>query len=951
MEPGVIGARLASSVVGPLIRKLFLNGGPGAGLVDEPVRVSRLVSFRGEQRTLSDNALHRIAEELVQRALQATGTEERLSAFEVCAVTNAVTSSLRVMGTLDMDDVQAVNLGHMELARHLRSMSSTAVMGLSADAVDLHASVLDTACLHILNFFTQRSTFVPRTLLEQSRGIEELTRKIDRLITRHPSPADGPFEERYARYITDKHGKLSIFGLELSHGLQNWRLDVAYLSLDVVGDATGTIPTRLSADQVLAGHNRVLLRGVAGSGKTTLVQWLAVSTTQKDQLDLYGLVPFVLPLRTLTRGGAALPAPDEFLSAVDCPIAALQPAGWFDRVLRAGRGLILIDGIDEIPEDDRNDARRWLQELISAYPRNRWLVTSRPSAVREHWLSGDDFAEADLAPMSRDNIADFVNRWHKAAGISDQYARELLRAVRAKQDLGRLATNPLMCGLICALHQDRRGYLPEGRKEIYDAALSMLLFRRDRERGVYKPGSIRIGEAHHIQLIQKLAYWMIRNGRSEMDRADAVDLLAQTLPTMPKVAEQGTAEEIYRHLLIRSGLLREPSVHSMDFIHRTFQDYLGAKAAVEGLDFDFLIANAHLDQWEDVIRMAVAHSRPTERTRLLTGLIRRDNVSAHGMNRLHLLAAACLEHATELDPEVRAEVQQRAGALIPPRSADQARALIEVGPVVLDLLPGPSERAAEEEHPEEEQAEEPEGLPGGLSDGSSEDSSEDSSEGSSGGSPGGKAPEAAFEAAFDAAFEAAFEEMPEAVSEEERRPADQQADDEAYFTVLVATRIATDAAIDVLARYRDHHDLRVREELVRAWSQFDTDTFGQDVIAHLREDNLYFPVSNLPELHALSSYGGRARLKIAGEFTVPDLLNGCRKGRVTHLWLTTPIGESLTWVDEFSQLHSLTIEAPLSQLDVTPLAKIPTLRQIHLPQDAVVSGTAALPSSMEVVRL
>ncbi|MFF2187857.1 NACHT domain-containing protein [Streptomyces sp. NPDC058155] len=888
MEPSVIGARLASSVVSPLIKKLFLNGGPGAGLVDKPVRVSQLVSFRGEQRTLSDKALHRIAEELVQRAVQATGTEEQLSSFEVRAVANSVAASLRVMGTLDMDDVQAVNLGHMGLARKLRSMSRTATLGLSADAVELHAGVLSTACLHILNFFTQRSTFVPRTLVEQSRSIEALTLKIDSLITRAPSPADGPFEERYARYITDKHGKLSIFGLDLSQGPENWRLDVAYLSLDAVGDATGAIPTRLSADQVLAAQDRVLLRGVAGSGKTTLVQWLAVSTTQKDQLDLYGLVPFVLPLRTLTRGGATLPAPNEFLSAVDCPIAALQPAGWFDRVLRAGRGLILIDGIDEIPEDDRNDARRWLQELISTYPKNRWLVTSRPSAVREHWLSGDDFAEADLAPMSRDNIADFVSRWHKAAGISDQYAQELLRAVRVKQDLGRLATNPLMCGLICALHQDRRGYLPEGRKEIYDAALSMLLFRRDRERGVYKPGAIRISEAHHIQLIQKLAYWMIRNGRSEMDRADAVDLLAQALPTMPKVAEQGTAEEIYRHLLIRSGLLREPSVHSMDFIHRTFQDYLGAKAAVEGLDFDFLIANAHLDQWEDVIRMAVAHCRPTERTRILTGLIRRENVSAHGMNRLHLLAAACLEHATELDPEVRAEVQQRASTLIPPRSAEQARALVEVGPVVLDLLPGP-----------------PEALPTDNSD----------------------------------------EEQHDGQPKKER-----PADDESYFTVLAATRIATDAAIDVLARYRGHHELRVRGELVRAWSRFDTDTFGQEVIAHLDEDNLYFPVSNVAELQAISSYGGRARIKIAGDFTVADFINGCREERLTHLWLSADIGDSWKWLEQLPQLRCLTIETPLPHLDLAPLAPLVSLRTIHLPTEVVIAGIDALPSSMNVVR-
>ncbi|MFE2319044.1 NACHT domain-containing protein [Streptomyces sp. NPDC059441] len=123
----------------------------------------------------------------------------------------------------------------------------------------------------------------------------------------------------------------------------------------------------------------MLLRGVAGSGKTTLVQWLAVSAGRKD-LDewlvyLYGLVPFVLPMRSLTRSGAMLPAPDEFLSAVGCPIAHAQPMGWYDRVLTAGRGLMLIDGIDEVPESEREEARRWLRDLIASYPKNHWRAT------------------------------------------------------------------------------------------------------------------------------------------------------------------------------------------------------------------------------------------------------------------------------------------------------------------------------------------------------------------------------------------------------------------------------------------------------------------------------------------------------------------------------------------------------------------------------------------------
>ncbi|CAM5698610.1 hypothetical protein SGLAM104S_10086 [Streptomyces glaucescens] len=109
--------------------------------------------------------------------------------------------------------------------------------------------------------------------------------------------------------------------------------------------------------------------------------------------------------------------------------------------------------------------------------------------------------------------------------------RTLLDAVRTKPDLGQLATNPLMCGLICALHRDRRGYLPHGRQELYDAALSMLLARRDEERDMITPGDgVRLTELPQIQLLQRLAYWLIRNNQSELDRERAVRIVADVLP-------------------------------------------------------------------------------------------------------------------------------------------------------------------------------------------------------------------------------------------------------------------------------------------------------------------------------------------------------------------------------------------------------------------------------------
>lgn len=36
-----------------------------------------------------------------------------------------------------------------------------------------------------------------------------------------------------------------------------------------------------------------------------------------------------------------------------------------------------------------------------------------------------------------------------------------------------------------------------------------------------------------------------------------------------------------RNLLLRSGVLRRPAQDVLDFVHRTFQDYLAARYAVE----------------------------------------------------------------------------------------------------------------------------------------------------------------------------------------------------------------------------------------------------------------------------------------------------------------------------------------------------------------------------------
>ncbi|MGK5733167.1 NACHT domain-containing protein [Streptomyces sp. URMC 124] len=538
------------------------------------------------------------------------------------------------------------------------------------------------------------------------------------------------FERRLRDYVVEKSGELTIIGLTLSDGEgETWPLDAAYLSLELTGGAArgsgsgaagagagamgewlpeNSTPSPKRAEEALAGRRRVLLRGAAGSGKTTLLQWLATITARGDLPPglghLSGCMPLTLPLRTLIRRGE-LPQPEEFLASAAGPLAGLPAAqGWVTRRLTEGTALLLIDGVDEVPEADRRRTLTWVKDLLAAYPDARYVITTRPSAVREGWLADAGFTELELLPMSRGDVVSFIERWHDAAGARHHeplraFRDSLTTAVVTKRDLGMLATNPLMCALICALNRSRKGYLPHGRMELYRAALELLLVRRDRERGVVVGGDgPELEHAQQVALLQKIAYWLIRNGRSVIEWHKAVEILDRALPAMPAVAARGSAEDILRHLVLRSGLLRRPTNETLDFIHRTFQDYLGAQAAVDDWDFDVLVHHAHDDQWEDVLRMAVGHAPPRARAELLRLLLERGDKEPAHRARLHLLAAACLEHATEVDWEVRARVEKAAAELVPPRDLEAAKSLAAAGEVVLDLLPGPEGLSDEVAH-------------------------------------------------------------------------------------------------------------------------------------------------------------------------------------------------------------------------------------------------------------
>jgi hypothetical protein len=573
---------------------------------------------------------------------------------------------------------------------------------LSMGGEQVYWLVLRESCAYLVEVVTTLPRFQAGALTEVLRRetliLSTLSRVLDRLPERRGAD---DFAVDYRRVVANKLDRLELLGVTLAEANRRYPLSIGYISLSV-GETSrgGELGARgagqggtVRAESILARAPATLLMGSAGSGKTTLLQWLAVRSARGDfagpLADVNGTVPFFIPLRRYVDRG--LPSPEEFPLAVGSHIAREMPERWVHDLLRTGNALILVDGVDEMPESQRDRVRTWLTDLVLTFPNARYVVTSRPAAIEEGWLNGLRFTTAELQPMSPDDRERFVRQWHQAVGAElldtdgqadlADYERALLASIDADRHLRALSVNPLLCALLCALNRERRTHLPADRMETYAAALDMLLDRRDRERGVTS-GGVPLTRTDKVLLLQDIAFWLVRNGMSDAPADRVTAQIARSVQHLRGVTSD--AAEVFRALMERSGLLREPTVRRVDFVHRTFQEYLAGKAAVENDEIGLLVKNAHDDQWREVVVMAAGHARPDQCAELLHGVIRRGRRDRRGA--LLPLAVVAAQSARRIDPQVRAEIDKATEELVPPGTDRVAEALAGTGEPLIAML-------------------------------------------------------------------------------------------------------------------------------------------------------------------------------------------------------------------------------------------------------------------------
>lgn len=687
-------------------------------------RTSDLIEQRRARR-----AFDRIGEELAERMGRYIDIEYRgLPENEILA---AISTASTIFESVPLDPklVLDADLSAVPIQDQLRSVGAATIRraALSEPASEFFDRLLTDCCNYVLEIVISLPNFESAALQEllkrESAIIDLMQEVLDRLpaSTKNSGPGEQSreFDIEYKRQLLRRLDFLELFGVDLAATSRRYALSVAYVSLDVntqvsprpsskLGEASRpSSDTGESEDEearasqrvesALAQHSRTLLRGEAGSGKTTLLRWIAVRAARSDfsgELSSWnGRVPFLIELRRFV--GKDLPNPEDFASSIAGPSIAMKPASWVTDKLRQGDCLLLVDGMDELPTVERSKAKDWLRSLVDTFPTMTYVVTSRPAAVSGEWLRDLAFTDQELQPMTPDDIDAFVERWHVAVfeGASTESSsrdefedleNSLKTLIRRTPSVRNLATTPLLCAMLCGLNRDRRKQLPHDRLGLYRVALESLLERRDAERRVTADAVEFFGLSEKLLILQDLAYWLLINGQSSAEKEQAKARFASKLDNMPRL--NSSPHAILRHMLIRSGVLREPAEGKIDFIHRTFLEYLAAAEVIEQDSIGLLVSNAHLDQWREVIVLAAGHASRPRREHLISELLARALNEPEYQHVLQLLAVACLETSPELSTEIQERLNSALVGLLPPSSLSDARSLASAGDLAAPLL-------------------------------------------------------------------------------------------------------------------------------------------------------------------------------------------------------------------------------------------------------------------------
>ncbi|MBM2620041.1 NACHT domain-containing protein [Actinoplanes sp. LDG1-06] len=429
-----------------------------------------------------------------------------------------------------------------------------------------------------------------------------------------------------------------------------------------------TIPSRQPFAKAFELHRHLLIEGGPGTGKSTtarqICRELAAAWLKGDPAPAGTGSQPLLPLLISARGLAGhigLRWPEAIANAARAELGAVArlevPYELLEGPVDGVPWLVVIDGLDEVPGDER-DA---LLDQLAAQTQNpdpafRLLITTRPLAGHATSVLGSiTVGHYTLVPFDAAALREFARRWFtdEQDVVDEDEAGRFLNEIAAA-GLQEVTSVPLMATMaISVFTEGGADPLPRNRYDLYENFLSLLRRTNHRRR---VDARTELAEAlssepegaktahglydHLEDLLETLAIARVSSRKPLLPAAlERLHRLSLPLASPPPL---DWAKRVM-DALIATGLVQQRD-GSIDFIHLSFAEHLAARVHARELNGDFKPDDQRWQRWlgllghrdQDAALVLAGWSRRHQAGPLLDWLLR--GLHGHRMLAVQLVA-------------------------------------------------------------------------------------------------------------------------------------------------------------------------------------------------------------------------------------------------------------------------------------------------------------------------
>ena len=404
--------------------------------------------------------------------------------------------------------------------------------------------------------------------------------------------------------------------------------------------------------------------GLPGIGKSTFLEWLQVKLASVEETYILNgeqAIPLLLKVRqldplNLPQGSALI---EKATASKDR--ATLMPDGWIQRQMKAGRILFMLDGLDEIEPELRDQYLiPWLLKLQKTYPKCNYLIASRPVGYSSGMLQKFKFVESELIDFNPEQIKTYTRNWCTAVRLArneleaearregENDGNKIAEDIQKSPYIRDLARNPLMLSAICLVYYFESGKLPDDRAILYQLCVEGLLHNWDHRRGINSEFSF----SEKLRACREVALAMQVDDSAEYEANKVRTIFSDVLQDAER------ANKLLEHIRYRTGLLLERRPNIFGFAHLTFQEYLAARAIHEGNKLNITakqLATEHNDsRWKEVMALYSGVATTPAVRELIEDLITQDDTELLGevLTEVYFAADADLKQDSDLRKRV-----------------------------------------------------------------------------------------------------------------------------------------------------------------------------------------------------------------------------------------------------------------------------------------------------------